>query len=184
MAKNHRGRSRRSPPCSALDFFPTFAALAGAALPDKTTLDGLDITPLLKGTANLKTPPRMLTHYFGPQLQAVHEGPWKLIVPISDLPATRVSSLWFDHVPGLYAKQHRLWPQATLYDLTSDPGETTDLAATHPDIVARLLQQAQAFDTRFQPQLKPVLYLPGPPAAPNQIRKTDDDLRVWKELIP
>jgi arylsulfatase A-like enzyme len=171
-------------PGSTLDFFPTFAALAGATLPPQTTLDGIDLSRLLKGAPLPETSSRLLTHYFGVQLQAVREGPWKLILPITALPATRVPSLWFDHQPGLFARQHRLWPKATLYDLANDPGETTDLADRNPEIVARLLQRAQAFDTAFQPQIKPVVFLPGPPApAPNQLRKPEDDLSAWKELI-
>jgi arylsulfatase A-like enzyme len=179
------GRTEAAP-ASSLDFFPTFARLAGAKLPAGITLDGVDITAQLHGTpapAPATAAPRTLYHYFGVQLQAVREGPWKLIVPIDHLPATRVPSIWFDHQPAVYERQHRLWPQPALYDLASDIGEKTDVAATHPDIVARLLEKARAFDADFQKQIPPVAYLPGPrPPAPGQIRKPDDDLSAWLEL--
>jgi len=170
-----------STPCSALDLFPTFAALAGAKPSPEVKLDGEDITSILKGESSN---PRLFTHYFGVQLQAVRHGPWKLIVPIHEAPKRRVESLWFTHQPTLFERQHRLWPEATLYHLTDDPGETTDLAAKHPDIVARLQKRAADFDSAFQPEICPTLRLPGPPPpAPGQIRNVNDSLTEWQKLI-
>lgn len=170
-----------SSPCSTLDLFPTFAALAGVKPSPQVKLDGEDITSTLKGE---RSNPRLLTHYFGVQLQAVRQGPWKLLVPITEAPRLRVESLWFAHQPTLFERQHRLWPEATLYYLTDDPGETTDLATKHPDIVARLQKQAANFDSDFQPEIRPVLRLPGPPPpAPGQIRTMNDSLTEWQKLI-
>ncbi len=170
-----------STPCSTLDLFPTFAALAGTEPPADLKLDGQDITPLFKSQP---VEPRLLTHYFGVQLQAVREGPWKLILPIAELPRIRIESLWFAHQPGLFERQHRLWPKASLYNLKADPGETTDLAAQHPDIVARLEKKAADFDSAFQPQIPPVPKLPGPPPpAPGQIRTEADSIAEWQKLI-
>jgi arylsulfatase A len=173
-----------STPVSALDLFPTFAALAGVKPPAGVKLDGRDISALLKNAGEPQGGARLLTHYFGVQLQAVREGPWKLIVPITQPPAIRVESLWFAHQKGLFERQHRLWTQATLYHLTDDPGEQNDLAAAHPEIVTRLIAKAQAFDRSFQPEIRPVLRLPGPtPPVPGQVRTPEDDLSKWKALI-
>jgi arylsulfatase A len=172
-----------SAPCSALDLFPTLAALAGVKPPANVKLDGLDLSPLLRD-AKHTPPPRLLTHYFGVQLQAVRAGPWKLILPVTEPPALRVDSLWFAHQPGLFERQHRLWPRATLYHLGDDPGESKDVAAQHPETVARLLEQARAFDRAFQPDIRPVLRLPGPPPpAPGQVRQETDDVSAWKALL-
>jgi len=167
---------------SAMDFFPTFGRLAGAEIPTGLKLDGVDISPLLKGQPS-STDPRMLFHYFGVQLQAVREGPWKLIVPVEQLPKQRVPSLWFEHQPGLFERQHRLWPKATLYDLAKDVGEKTDAATGHPEVVARLLDKACKFDEVFQGKIAPVLYLPGPrPPAPGQVRTPGEDFIAWHTL--
>ena len=103
-----------------LDLFPTIAKLAGATLPADRVLDGQDLSKLL---IQGETPqqPRILYHYFGPQLQAIREGKWKLFLPIAQLPEKRLPSLWFIHQPELFARQHRLWPQSTLYKLTANP---------------------------------------------------------------
>lgn len=169
-------------PASGIDFLPTFAALAGAPMPANLTLDGIDLRGLLQPKP-VVPPTRPLFHYFGVQLQAVREGPWKLILPIDALPTTRVPSIWFDHQPGLFERQHRLWPKPTLYDLSRDIGEANDVAATHPEIVERLQAKAHAFDARFQKEIEPVLQLPGPKQPkPGQIREASYDARPWTEL--
>ena len=174
--------SVESTPVSSLDLFPTLAGLAGAKIPAGHVVDGVDIGGLLRARP-ATLPPRMLYHYFGVQLQAVREGPWKLFVPIESLPTLRVPSLWFEHQPGLFERQHRLWPKPVLYNLSDDIGEAKDVAAEHPEVVARLLEAARMFDRGLQPQLKPVLSLPGPrPPAPGQVRVPADDLRAWVEL--
>ncbi|MCB1208534.1 MAG: sulfatase [Verrucomicrobiales bacterium] len=169
---------------STMDFLPTFAELADAKLPEGVTLDGQDASDTLFGNAvNKDRPP--LFDYFGVQLQAIRSGQWKLILPITELPTTRVPSLWFEHQPGLFERQHRLWPTATLFNLDDDVGETTDVAAAHPDVVADLLRKAQAFDQKFQKELPPVLYLPGPKQpAPGQIRTPSENIEEWLKLTP
>ena len=169
---------------SSMDLLPTFAALAKASLPTSLTLDGQDASEVLFGNAATRKP-RAVFDYFGVQLQAVREGPWKLLVPISEMPKTRVPSLWFEHQPGLFERQHRLWPKATLYNLADDIGETTDVAAAHPEIVAELLKKAREFDVNFQKNMSPVLYLPGPKQpAPGQVRTTADNIDEWLKLTP
>ncbi len=179
--KVHAGRDEHGV-WSAMDFLPTFARLAGASLPTGVTLDGRDASNILFGSAAQEEPPPLFD-YFGVQLQAVREGPWKLMVPITELPTTRVPSLWFEHQPGLFERQHRLWPRATLYHLDEDIGEQTDVAVAHPEVVASLLQKARAFDQKFQKEISPVHYLPGPKQpSPGQIRTDSDNINEWLKL--
>ena len=174
-------------PWSALDVLPTIANVAGVLAPGsegatqlEATLDGRDVTPILKGQASES---RMIFHYFGVQLQAVREGSWKLLLPISEPPKIRVPSLWFEHQSGLFERQHRLWPQPTLYDLSTDVSEKTDVATEHAEVVAKLLQRARAFDEAFQKQIPPVQYLPGPkPPRAGQVRSAEDNIDEWLKL--
>jgi arylsulfatase A-like enzyme len=175
------GRTEAAP-ASALDLFPTLARLCGAVAPADRRLDGADISPRLQGKPS-SPGPRPLFHYFGVQLQAVREGPWKLFVPIRESPRVRVPSLWFEHQAGLFERQHRLWPEPVLYELARDVGEQIDVAAAHPEVVARLLDKARRFDEELQEHIAPVLRLPGPPPpAVGQIRQPGDDLGAWTEL--
>lgn len=157
-------------PVSTLDLFPTIAALAGATPSRPRILDGQDLSQFLIQAKPI--PSRTLFHYFGPQLQAVREGKWKLFLPIDRLLEKRLQSLWFVHQPELFARQHRLWPQPTLYDLIADIGETADVAAANPEVVARLLQLARDFDVTFQSNIRELQEMPGPdPPAPGEVRR-------------
>lgn len=168
-----------SEPLTALDLLPTFAALAGAPPPSDRRLDGVDISGVLFGKA--PAPSRPLFHYFGYQLQAVREGPWKLFVPVEKRPEPVPPSLWFVHQPQAFERQHRLWPAPTLHDLRKDIGEGKDVSAERPEIVARLLKGAREFDGAFQREARKMEMAPGPdPPAPGAARKGDEDLTVWR----
>jgi arylsulfatase A-like enzyme len=103
--------------CSAvatsMDLFPTLARLAGASVPADRTIDGLDIGPLLFGETT-DSPREAFWFYSGNTLEAVRSGRWKLHV-----------------AKGGDAVEE-------LYDLEADVGETTDVSADHPDVVAAL----------------------------------------------
>lgn len=127
-------------PAMMIDLLPTIARLAGAELP-KQKIDGLDIWPLLAGEAGAKTPHEAFFFYYADnQLQAVASGRWKLLLPhgyrtMQGQPPGR------DGKPGRYAQMVLTRPE--LYDLETDMGESNDVAAEHPDIVARLQALAE-----------------------------------------
>lgn len=101
------------------DLLPTFASLGGAGKKVPAGLDGIDFSPLLRGAA--LTPPvdRPLYWEFheGGFSQAVlFDGRWKAI------------------------RSGGTGGEVALYDLDTDPGESRDLAAEHPERVARARQ--------------------------------------------
>lgn len=107
--------------CSALDLLPTFAALAGAELPD-VTLDGYDISPIFRD------PEAVIRNeyyfYQGSHLYAVREGKWKLHTVITHNP---------------YPKAKRVDEETIrLYNVEVDPSEKFDLSEKRPNIVKRL----------------------------------------------
>jgi arylsulfatase len=117
-----------------IDLFPTVARLTGAPLP-KHQIDGLDIWPLLAGEPGAKNPHEGYYHYYAQnELQAVRSGPWKLFFPHSAR-SMAGQTPGKDGIPGHYKP---LAVQSELYDLKSDVGETKNVAAQHPEIVARL----------------------------------------------
>jgi arylsulfatase A-like enzyme len=59
----------------SMDFFPTFAKLAGAAIPQDRASDGRDVMPLLKDDSQKIE--RELHWLYG-NSWAVRKGPWKL----------------------------------------------------------------------------------------------------------
>ena len=95
------------------DILPTIAELCGAPLPPD--IDGLSLVPELLGAAAAGRPQaqhKYLYWEFVGQI-AVREGDWKAIQPKAGAP----------------------WE---LYDLARDVSERNDLAARHPDVLARL----------------------------------------------
>ena len=125
-----------------IDLLPTIARLVGAELP-KHAIDGLDVWPLLSGEPGATNPHDAYLYYYEQnQLQAVvsGDGRWKL-----QLPHTYRSLAGH---PGGHGGEPAKYQQIKidqpeLYDLASDPGETSDIAARHPDIVKQLLAVAE-----------------------------------------
>ena len=173
-------RAAVTAPISHLDLFPTLARLAGATLPPETTLDGADISALLlTGTPRA---PRPLYYYFGDQAQAVREGKWKLLVATDTRPTPRPASLWWDHQPNVFENQHRLLAAPELYDLEADLGEKHNVAAAHPEIVARLTARVREFDAALQRDKRPMQFVAGPPPpAPGAVRTAETDLTGFRQ---
>lgn len=94
------------------DVLPTLADIAGADVPE--AVDGLSVLPTLLGNEQDLTDRPLYWEFFerGYQ-QAVRKGNWKAIRLALDAPLE-------------------------LYDLSQDPGETRNIAAAHPDVVAAI----------------------------------------------
>ena len=105
---------------SAMDLYPTLAGLCGATVPADRTIDGIDVAAVLLDD-RATSPREDLAYYRGNDLEAVRDQRFKLHVARDG---------------------HAI---AELFDLQADVGETTDVAAEHPDVVARLEQLAQRF---------------------------------------
>jgi uncharacterized sulfatase len=120
---------------SALDIFATAAALAGVAPPASTVLDGFNLTPALTGTG--PSPRDEVFYYWDSELRAVRRGRYK---------AHFITS-------GAYGegdpRDERTPP--LLFDLATDPGERTDVAALHTDVVADLVALADRHRRSFSP---------------------------------
>jgi arylsulfatase A-like enzyme len=107
----------------SMDFLPTFAALAGAAVDPSAPPDGIDLSPQLFGAAPVrrtvfwKTPDNMLSAL---------AYPWKYL---------------------------RLEGRDYLYNLAEDPTEHANLKLRHPEEFARLKGEAEAWSAHMLPTL-------------------------------
>ena len=111
-----------------IDLLPTCVTIAGGKVPAEPVIDGRDLSPVLFGTS--KESPREAHYYFaGYNLQAVRQGPWKLALAAQ--PGTA------DGTPP------------RLYNLNTDIGEKTDVAAQHPDVVGKLKALAAKMDAEI-----------------------------------
>jgi len=122
-------------PWAFWDFLPSVAELAGTKLPDGFKPDGCSLVSFLKGG------PAPNRDYFywelheGRPIQAVRFGDWKAV---KNGPSAGVE----------------------LYDLSKDVGETTDVSASRPELVAKaesLMKAAHVDDPNWPMQERPKL---------------------------
>lgn len=117
-------------PAHTWDVLPTFCDAAGAST-GGAKLDGISLRPLLQGG----TLQREHALYWGTWAgrgraqYALRDGPWKLLAGAEPLPVDRTVQ---DHI------KHAELVHYELYRVTDDPGETRDLAAEEPEVLARL----------------------------------------------
>lgn len=115
---------------STMDLLPTFAKLAGNQRPTPLTIDGRDISPLLHGEPDAKSPHQAFYYYHQDQLHAVRSGPWKLFLPVHSVPHPHFKK---DEVP-----------KPLLFNVVTDISCQHNVAADHPAVVRRLTLIAEA----------------------------------------
>jgi uncharacterized sulfatase len=103
---------------SSVDFYPTFAQLAGIPLPASQVFDGESLLPVLSGSA--QEPDRAIfwhypVYHHDKPASVIRKGDWKLIHYLHD-------------------------DSRRLFHLAGDLGETTDLSEKHPEKADELLQ--------------------------------------------
>jgi len=126
-------------PVMTIDLLPTLARLTGGRLPAHAT-DGLDIWPLMAGEPGAKSPHEALFFYYGVnELQALRSGRWKLVLPHT----YRTLSGRPGGTGGSPVKYDSVQTGLALFDMEKDPGETTDVAASHAEVVTRLKALAE-----------------------------------------
>ncbi len=116
---------------STMDLLPTFARLANAQLPD-VELDGKDATEFLTRQSTASPRDEYLYHS-GCLLTGVRSGPWKLVLAREKAPEGL----------GWWGRMIEAVPETMLFNLDNDPGETTNVAADHPKVVASLMKRIE-----------------------------------------
>jgi arylsulfatase A-like enzyme len=115
---------------SAMDFFVTFAALAGAKLPDDRVIDGKDIRPLMTARSGAVSPYAACGFFYHhKRFRPVRRGKWK------------------------YAD---VWGSDRLFDLSTLEHEKKNLAKAHPEIAAELKALSEAKWREIQKNSRPI----------------------------
>ena len=121
------GGSRFAGRIGYIDVLPTLLAAAGAPIPP--LLDGQNFLPALRGAATLPERPWFsYIHQTADAHASVHLGNWKLVAH-----------------GDFFSTQPTTPPSFELYDLATDPAETTSLAAQQPTRLAQLQRQLREF---------------------------------------
>ncbi len=125
---------------STLDLLPTFAAMSGAKLPD-AKLDGLDLTVLLT-TSGAASPRETFLYHNGARLTAIRHKDWKLVF-------ARPARGAMPYMPGWLVGHIESLPEAQLFNLRTDPAESKNLAAGHPEVVKHITKLAEEARTEL-----------------------------------
>ena len=107
-------------PTLTIDYYPTFAEIAGAKIPAQQKIDGTSIVPLLRGATKLKRPAPLFWHY------PADTGMWR----------DRAGSACRDGDFKLL--EHYQDGRFELFNLKQDPNEAHDLAAEMPEKLAEM----------------------------------------------
>jgi arylsulfatase A-like enzyme len=116
------------------DFFATFSDVLGISLPEQAAEDSVSFLPALSGQPIISTRNGVIHHSISGHF-SYRMGKWKLLL-------ARGSGGW--SAPNEKAAMKSGAPIAQLYDMENDPGETTNLYASHPEVAERLLKQLEA----------------------------------------
>jgi arylsulfatase A len=121
-----------------IDILPTLARVAGASIPATPVIDGGDLSPLLFEERDARSPRRAQFMYWGTHLDAVRAGRWKLHFPHPHLVLEKPGSGGW---PGVLRNGQI---GLSLYDLSTDPTESRNVAGLHPEVVSQLGSLAEA----------------------------------------
>ncbi|MGH9839435.1 MAG: arylsulfatase [Blastocatellia bacterium] len=127
-----------------VDVFPTLAELAGAKLSAqvKAQVEGRSLAPLLND-AGANWPERVLVRHIGRWPKGADPNAYKYVQCSVRNPR------W--HLVNDSKENLKRW---ALYDLQADPGEKTDVAAGHPDIVKMLDAEYDKWWAEVMPYLE------------------------------
>lgn len=120
---------------SLTDVMATVAAIAGATLPRDAAEDSFNLLPALEGKTVPPIRPYLLTQAFGgARTLSIQRGNWKYI----DHPGSGGNNYEKGEMKPYALPEAAPGATGQLYDLSADPGETTNLFLKRPELVKEL----------------------------------------------
>ena len=108
-----------------MDWFPTFCNLVGAEIPQDREIDGKDLSTVL--FENGRREEDTFLYYMLSSQEAYREGDWKIKRPYQGFAGTRTMKQVDAH-------------DTLLFNLKTDPGETTNLMKENPEKTAQMMR--------------------------------------------
>ena len=135
-----------------IDLLPTFAKLVGAEPPQDRVIDGRDITSLMF-QADAKAVRDTHLYFTGAgRLGAIRQDNWKLFIGLGESEKKEENAAG----KGKAKAKAEQFLNSTLFDLASDVSESKDVAAEHPEIVAKLEKEAKERLAEIEKNRRPI----------------------------
>jgi len=135
---------------TVMDLLPTLTKLAGGDVPDDRVIDGKDIWPLLAGKPDARSPHKAIYYLRGRGVDGIRVGDWKYRIATDKPPKEKRSK----RQPADDSRSKKVDVE-TLYNLSDDVGEQTNLIDQHPEIAQRLKRQLATFEADLRANLRP-----------------------------
>ena len=123
------------------DIMATVAAIAGFELPNNAAEDSFNFLPALTGEQGNSSVREYTLHQTIQLALAIRRGPWKYL----DHQGSGGNDYTREALQAYVLPEKAPGAPAQLYNLESDPGETTNLYFEHPEIVKELKSQLDEF---------------------------------------
>ncbi len=127
------------------DLLPTLIDFCGLEMPTTAPLDGISLASTLRGEAS---PPEERTLFINYSR-----------MPRLDYPTPDSPSVMRREGAAVLWRQWRLLERSELYDLESDPAQTTNVIDQHPEIAAQLTQALDDWWAEVEPIANEVQYI-------------------------
>jgi len=138
-----------------MDFFPTFARLAGGKVPNDRPIDGVDQTDLLLGTSDAGRRNTLLT-FVGPDLVAVR---WKQFrAYFADVAPGRSGWSGANLLAGTGGSAAPMNGYPKVFNIESDPREEYNIGAQYEWVIGPVLKAVEEYKASLVKH-------PNPPAA-------------------
>lgn len=118
-----------------IDLPATLAALTGQSLPPEACRDSLDLRGVFLGETGARGRDHLVQQDNGGGNFGLRDGHWKLVRQKLPARAVRQAKSMSEALPAF---------QEQLFDLSRDPGEQTNVAAQHPEVLSRLRDRLDA----------------------------------------
>jgi arylsulfatase A len=133
------------------DWAPTMAACADGSFPNERPIDGSNLWPVLEAKPQTTPLHPSFVYYSREGLpSAIRLGNWKLhlVAPVMKWAGMLPPPALLDKLPQE--------PLPWLFDLASDVGETRNIAAQHPEVLAKLRAALEQTDATLAREARPI----------------------------
>jgi len=130
--------SKCDTPFCLVDMMATFAEIVSVELPEDQGVDSVSILPLMQGKNGDSRANHAIIHHSSSGRFAIRRGEWKLLLHAGSGGNGYVAGKRSSRYNGTIEQKSFKTANRQLYNMRTDPDETTNLIEKHPEVVSEL----------------------------------------------